>query len=51
MEPWASGSTKLKVMLCVAPWRMARLAPSRMVGPSGPLATTELFDGVVMSRA
>ena len=27
------------------------VAPSRMVGPSGPLATTELFDGEEMSRA
>ena len=27
------------------------VAPSKMVGPSGPLATTELFDGEAMSRA
>ena len=51
MEPCASGSTKLNVMCCVAPSRMSIVAPSRIVGPSAPLATTELADGDEMSRA
>src|SRR5271157_5799476 len=39
------GSTKLYVMLCVAPAGMSTDVPTSRVGPSGPLVTTDRADG------
>ncbi len=51
MVPWTWGSTKLNVMCCDAPCGMSMVAPSRMVGPSAPLVTTDRAEGDEIWRA